>query len=264
MAEKMTRTVTRRELLKIAAQLGVSIAALEVARRFVGAAPQASASDGSSRYHWAMVIDLSSCTGCNYCSYACKATNDTGPDIYWNAVFEDKRTYSKPVFLPRPCMHCEHAPCVDVCPVGATFHRPDGLVAMDYDKCIGCRYCQVACPYGARYFNWTENTAINAMTPTWGAPEIPRRPRGVVEKCTFCAHRIDAGLAQGRRPGIDEEATPACVNVCPVGARVFGDLNDPNSRVSELLRERESVTLRESVGSHPRVFYLLPDGGADL
>ena len=129
-------------------------------------------------------------------------------------------------FFSRPCLHCQDAPCVEVCPVQATYHREDGLVVMDYDRCIGCRYCEVACPYDARKFNWAERTDVNPYIPTWGIAEVERRPRGVVEKCTFCIHRIDAGLATGLMPGVDRDATPACVNACPVGARIFGNLKD--------------------------------------
>ncbi len=153
-------------------------------------------------------------------------------------------------------MHCEHAPCVEVCPVGASYRRADGIVMMDYDKCIGCRYCEVACPYGARAFNWKEHTEPNSAVPTWGEPEVPRRPRGVVEKCSFCAHRIDRGLAAGLTPGVDAAATPACVNACPVGARKFGDLNDPASEVSVLLANHASYRLREDLGTAPHVYYL--------
>lgn len=254
------KRLTRREFISYAAQLGISAAALAGFVRVAGKMSSAEASEHGpeGNHRWAMVIDLDLCTGCNYCTYACKATNDTADGITWNAVFEDQTTFSKEVYIPRPCMHCEHAPCVEVCPVGATYHRKDGLVAMDYDRCIGCRYCQVACPYGSRYFNWEENKGINPMTPEWGSPEVERRPRGVVEKCTFCAQRIDAGLEKGRKPGVDKDATPACVNICPVGARIFGDLNDPNSKIVELLDTREAIVLREELGTHPRVFYLLP------
>jgi len=153
-------------------------------------------------------------------------------------------------------MHCEHAPCVEVCPVGASYHRADGIVMMDYDKCIGCRYCEVACPYGARAFNWDTFTGPNPAVPTWGEPEVERRPRGVPEKCSFCYQRIDRGLAMGLKPGVDRAATPACVVACPMGARVFGDLNDPESPVSKLLAEHPSYRLREDLGTSPRVYYL--------
>jgi len=127
---------------------------------------------------------------------------------------------------------------------------------MDYDRCIGCRYCEVACPYGVRAFNWEEFTGPNPAVPTWGQPEVPRRPRGVVEKCSFCSHRIDRGLALGLTPGVDEEATPACVVACPVGARIFGDLNDPESEISQALENSPFYRLREGLGTASRVYYL--------
>jgi len=263
---KPIKGVSRRDFVRYAAQVGISAVALEgliiAGNRIAQAAASGSAEHEQSGPYWAMVIDLETCVGCNFCSYACKATNDTADGVYWNAVFSDKENFSKEVFIPRPCMHCEHAPCVEVCLVGATYHRPDGLVAMDYDKCIGCRYCQAACPYGARYFNWEQPSGPTPMATEWGNSEVKRRPRGVVEKCTFCAHRIDAGLAQGLTPGKDRAAAPACCNICPVGARVFGDLNDPDSQVSKLLASRESMVLREETGVHPRVFYLLPERSA--
>jgi Fe-S-cluster-containing dehydrogenase component len=127
---------------------------------------------------------------------------------------------------------------------------------MDYDRCIGCRYCEMACPTGSRSFNWEAFTEANPAVPQWGQPEIPRRPRGVVEKCSFCYQRIDRGLALGLTPGVDLAATPACVVACPTGARLFGDLNDPNSSVSRALAENPSYRLREDLGTEPRVHYL--------
>ncbi|MFN2273413.1 MAG: 4Fe-4S dicluster domain-containing protein, partial [Anaerolineales bacterium] len=156
----------------------------------------------------------------------------------------------------RPCLHCQHAPCVEVCPVRATYVREDGLVIMDYDRCIGCRYCEVACPFDARKFNWEARSDENEFVPTWGVPEVPRRPRGVVEKCTFCVQRIDSGLKKGLIPGEAREATPACVNVCPVGARVFGDLKDPESKISKVLDRQPTIRLRDELGTDGSVYYI--------
>jgi Fe-S-cluster-containing dehydrogenase component len=127
---------------------------------------------------------------------------------------------------------------------------------MDYDRCIGCRYCQVACPYDARSFNWEKFTDKNPLVPAWGEPEVERRPRGVPEKCSFCYQRIDRGLALGLTPGVDQDATPNCVNVCPTGARIFGDLNDPQSNVSKALHNNHTYRLREDLGTGPRVYYI--------
>jgi len=207
---------------------------------------------------WGMVINLDTCIGCEYCQRACSAVNDVAPDKHWNIVQPDQTETGRKFFFSRPCLHCQHAPCVEVCPVQATYVRDDGIVIMDYDRCIGCRYCEVACPYDVRKFNWEERSDENAYVPTWGAPEIPRRPRGVVEKCTFCVHRIDTGLAQGLVPGRDREATPACVNICPVGARVFGDLNDPTTAVARIVAEQPTLRLREELGTDSSVFYIPP------
>jgi phenylacetyl-CoA:acceptor oxidoreductase subunit 1 len=206
--------------------------------------------------HWGMLIDLSTCIGCEYCQRACSAVNDVAPDKPWNIVAEDQTSTGQKFFFSRPCLHCQHAPCVEVCPVRATYVRDDGLVIMDYDRCIGCRYCEVACPYDSRKFNWEERTEENDLVPTWGVPEVERRPRGVVEKCTFCVQRIDAGLENGLTPGLDREATPACVNVCPVGARVFGDLNDPQSEISHAIANSPTLRLREELGTEPSVYYI--------
>jgi Fe-S-cluster-containing dehydrogenase component len=257
-----TRELTRREFLLLAAGLGVGLTASNwIWGRFMAINdPHAQAGHGASEDgpYWAMVIDLEKCIGCERCVHACQATNDTSEGHLWNILIEDDQAYGQHVFLTRPCMHCEHAPCVDVCPVGATYHREDGLVEMNYDRCIGCRYCMVACPYGVRVFNWAANSDDNPQVPTWGEPEIERRPRGVVEKCTFCAHRLDAAEERGLRPGYDRAATPACCNICPTEARVFGDMRDSDSPVSRALRNRQTVVLRSELGTNPRVFYLLP------
>lgn len=220
--------------------------------------------DGHSTHsdiQWAMVIDLSKCVGCKYCVYACQATNDTRTAGRWNILIQDETEQGNPFYLTRPCLHCDYAPCISVCPVGATYKRADGLVMMDYSKCIGCRYCQTACPYGARVFNWTNREDLpNPMVPEWGTSEVPPRPRGVVEKCTFCVQRIDYGLANGLTPGVDPEATPACVNICPVTARHFGNIKDPNSSVAQIVSTRPTLRLREDLGTEPNVYYIPPEG----
>ncbi len=245
------QNMNRRDFLKLAAIGAAAAAGTRIAR-------PAGASSGAPQgeHQWAMVMDQSKCVGCGYCTLACQAHNDVNPDIEWNTVTQTGSLDGKHVYLPRPCMQCEKAPCVEVCPVEATYYRDDGIVMMDYDRCIGCRYCEVACPYQARSFNWEAFSGPNPYVPKWGQPEIERRPRGVVEKCSFCQQRIDRGLELGLIPGVDADATPACVVICPVGARIFGDLNDPESNVSQWLATHNSYRLRENLGTGPRVYYL--------
>ncbi|MFW5941081.1 MAG: sulfate reduction electron transfer complex DsrMKJOP subunit DsrO [Chloroflexota bacterium] len=249
---KEPQTLRRREFLKL------SLAGLAVtagpAVAWKSTRPS-SAPRGDSKHSWAMVIDQQKCVGCGHCTLACRAHNDVPPEMSWNRIVEDEEDET---FLSIPCMHCEDAPCVHVCPVKATYQRADGIVMMDYDRCIGCRYCEMACPYASRSFNWKEFSGDNPAVPTWGQPDVPRRPRGVVEKCTFCVERIDRGLQNGLTPGVDKAATPACVVACPTGARLFGDLNDPESPVSKALARYPSFRLRENLGTGPRVYYLPP------
>ncbi len=249
------RKITRRDVLKLAGVAGAAAASLQV---IAHSSASEATPEGEGR-HWAMVIDQSKCTGCGYCVMACRAHNDVSPDITWNPVYDLGKVGEQEVYLPRPCMHCAEAPCVDVCPVQASYYRPDGIVMMDYDRCIGCRYCEVACPYRARSFNWKAFEGPNPAVPEWGEPEVPRRPRGVPEKCSFCYQRIDRGLSLGLQPGVDANATPACVVACPTGARIFGDLNDPNSNVSAALASHSSYRLRDDLGTGPRVYYLPAD-----
>jgi Fe-S-cluster-containing dehydrogenase component len=272
---KVAVKLTRRDFLTVAAAAAGSIVIAEVLttgplspfsnlqqEQVEGLPVEASHPETTKGvFHWGMVIDLDKCIGCGYCQRACSATNDVAPDKPWNIVVPEKTTNGQDFFLSRPCLHCQDAPCVEVCPVKATYHRDDGLVIMDYERCIGCRYCEVACPYDARKFNWEARSDTNQYIPTWGIAEVPRRARGVIEKCTFCIHRIDAGLKRGLMPGRDREATPACVNICPVQARTFGDLNDPNSVISQLIAANPVFRLREDLGTEASVYYIPPKGG---
>ena len=228
---------------------------------------------------WAMVIDLDKCVGCQACSLACKSENNVpfgSPDeqrrrldIFWHKVIAaSKGEYPNATteIIPMPCMHCEHPSCVSVCPAKATYQREDGIVMQNFRRCIGCKYCIVACPYGARSFNYKEQENeeyqrhdlppdLGLSFETYIGPwPYHHRTHGVVEKCTFCFHRIDQGLKQGKRIGID--VVPACVEACPTVARAFGDLDDPKSNVSQLLASRDSFRLRPEFGTKPKVVYL--------
>lgn len=253
------KTIKRRDFLKLFGAGVGSAFVIELASKVKFARARTSASNpGNSEPSWAMVIDQDKCIGCGYCTEACRASNDVPPDISWTKVYQVEEVGDRTVYLPVPCMHCEHAPCVSVCPVGASYYRDDGIVMMDYDRCIGCRYCQTACPYQARSFNWKAFTQENPAVPVWGEPDIERRPRGVVEKCSFCYQKIDRGLSLGLTPGVDAGATPACVTACPKNARLFGNINDPDSPVSTALANTPHYRLREGLGTGPRVFYLSP------
>ncbi len=258
----------RRDLLKIVGATGAAVVATQLvtsgpfSSEAVQGIQRANGQDeGSGGRRWSMAIDLSYCIGCQYCVWACQAVNDVPDDeMRWNVGFPERTIGGQDFYMTRPCFHCTEAPCVRVCPVGATWIRSDGIVTMDYERCIGCRYCEVACPYDVRRFNWKMSENPNPYQPTWGESEVERRPRGVVEKCTFCVHKIDRGLAQGLVPGEDAAATPACVEACPVGARIFGDINDLSSPISEFLQKFEVFQLREEYGTAPNVYYVRPEG----
>jgi len=208
-----------------------------------------------------MVIDLRKCVGCQTCTIACKIENAVPPQIFWRRVV-DVETGEYPhvqrLFLPMACMHCSDPPCLEVCPTTATYRREDGVVGINYELCIGCGYCVVACPYLAR-------TLIMENTPYFGeAGFIPPEQllydgdrTGVCTKCNFCAPRVDEGLRKGLQPGVDLEATPACVSSCIANAMYFGDLDDPESQVSKLVRENPTVRLLEEMGLDPAVYYIV-------
>ena len=223
---------------------------------------------------YGMVIDLDRCIGCRACMEACKVENNTPQASFWMYVFrleEGEYPDTKVTFMPRPCQHCENPPCVKVCPVGARFRRDDGIVLTDFERCIGCRYCEVACPYGVNFFNWkkpednyyldwddaeTEKVA-GGVVPPWQNPDSQAvhgeeerltggggHFKGVMEKCTFCVQRAEKGL------------TTACAETCPVQAIIFGDLDDPDSQVSRYHKGRDHFRLLEEAGTKPSVIYV--------
>lgn len=258
--EHFEKNLSRRDLLKVGgAILGATGLAQFFSLNSLAVWNKATPHTGDGP-KWGMLIDINKCIGCHYCTYACQAINNLADDMLYNIVTTETTQSGAEYFLSRPCMQCEEAPCVHVCPVEATYHRPDGIIEMNYDRCIGCRYCQVACPYGARVFNWREPIETSPKAPDFGTQEVDNRPRGVVEKCHFCSHRIDDGTSRGLVPGVDNEATPACVVVCPTNARIFGDLNDPESPVSKAKQEAiVTLRLREELSTSPLVYYVPPN-----
>jgi phenylacetyl-CoA:acceptor oxidoreductase subunit 1 len=204
-----------------------------------------------------MVIDLLRCIGCHACTYACKAEHRTGKGVFWTLVYDYERGKYPNVmrsFLPILCMHCEDAPCRQVCPTGATSKRRDGIVVIDPNKCIRCKACMIACPYQARFEN-PEDT-YPTMDDRLKQERPVLRQRGIVEKCNFCKDRIEWAETHGLTPGKEWDANPACVNACPVNARTFGDLNDPTSEISKLIISQKADVLHGELGTGPAVFYI--------
>lgn len=205
---------------------------------------------------WVMVIDLAKCDGCKQCTAACQKMHHTPPEREWIRVFIMKGAgETAPYYFPRPCFHCDNPPCTKVCPVGATFKRQDGIVLIDNERCIGCRFCMAACPYSTRYFNWgrPRNSPEGGEIPYSPETGHPRRI-GTAEKCDFCPEMLEAG----RLPG--------CASGCAMGAIYFGDqLEDAvtnskgeTERLSKLLKERAGNRFMEDLGTEPRVYYLPP------
>jgi phenylacetyl-CoA:acceptor oxidoreductase subunit 1 len=210
---------------------------------------------------WGMVIDLRRCVGCQTCTIACKQEHALPAGTQWRFVADcEIGTYPdvRRVFLPMQCMHCADPPCVPVCPTGASRRRADGIVWVEYGACVGCGYCAMACPYQARHL--VEDAAGYFAEPT-PAERVTARPdrRGVMTKCTFCKERVDAGRAAGRVAGMDPDATPVCAVSCIAGAIVFGDLDDPASRVRALIDETNAAPLAPECGTHPSVYYVTGD-----
>lgn len=212
---------------------------------------------------YVMVADLDRCVGCQTCTAACKHTNATPPEIQWRKVL-DIETGEYPdvqrTFMPVGCQHCSDPPCMHVCPSTATGQRDDGIVTIDYDLCIGCGYCMVACPYDARYKIDEARFAYGGEPSATEALRFDEGSIGVAQKCTFCADRIDEGTAKGLTPGIDPEATPACVNSCIANALQFGDIEDEHSNVSDLLEEKPWFQMHEELETETGFYYLWSGG----
>ncbi|MBE0596440.1 MAG: 4Fe-4S dicluster domain-containing protein [Desulfuromonadales bacterium] len=252
--------VTRKDFLRIAAGSVVAAGTGTLVHALSGSAPATAATVGESKQRWGMVIDLRQCRQqgeCDQCIRACHQTHNV-PEVpnpahevkwIWNEPFAKVFPFQQSEYtrqadggtLPVLCNHCASPSCVRVCPTKATWKRGDGIVMMDYHRCIGCRYCMAACPYGSRSFNYVDPRPHLRQVN----PEVPTRSAGVVEKCDFCTAR----LAKGE--------LPACVEACPQGAMVFGDLNDESSPVRQLLAERYSVQRQPHLGCGPSIFYLV-------
>jgi len=207
---------------------------------------------------WGMTIDINSCVGCQTCTIACKHANDTTPGVQWRSVIDvESGEYPdvQRLFLVTGCQHCAEPSCVPVCPTGATKQRADGLVTMDYELCIGCASCAVACPYQARTI--VHDPGFYYGTETVQERAVAHDDRiGVAQKCTFCITRVDDGLAAGLSPGIDVDATPACAASCIASAITFGDFNDAESPVSKLAEANDYFQMHKELGNDPQIRYL--------
>ncbi len=284
MDARQVATLSRRHLLKVICALAPAAIGLrlfapppDVVQARDGGRPSISpsgsaepaASSRPTTPSWAFGVNASACIGCGHCVEACKLENHVAPEPAYNRTWVERHVIADDgrlfvdspdagihgfppqstapgaagvavrtsQFVPRLCMQCENPPCVTVCPVSATYQTPEGVVLVDQERCIGCGYCVVACPYGARYL-----TPKGEISPTGNA--------GVADKCTWCYQRTSRGL------------DPACVEVCPVEARVFGDLNDPDSPIQAIVKTPGVALLRPELGTRPRVFYVgLEQGG---
>jgi len=255
--------ITRKKFLQVTGISVLAVAGERFAHSFARAiqdAPVASRQALTAR-RWAMAVDLNKCAqnkGCTKCINACHSVHNVPKSGDWphriewiwedsfrNAFPSQENEYQAAALrdtqVPLFCNHCDNPPCVRVCPTQATWRRQDGIVMMDWHRCIGCRYCMAACPYGSRSFNWTDPRPHLAHQD----PNFPTRTKGVVEKCNFCEER----LARGE--------WPACVVACPQEAMIFGDLGDRNSRVRQLLQSRYAIRRKPELGTKPEVFYFV-------
>ena len=209
----------------------------------------------TTKHAWCMVIDLRTCDGCKLCTLSCQKRHDLRDEQTWINVYDMPDSSGGTFPMPRPCMMCEDPPCLKVCPVGATIRTDEGLVLVDTDACVGSRACMAACPYEARYFNWSEPVPSKRM-PMPSTPQMPLAKKGTVGKCVLCADRLPQG------------ELPACVSGCAMGVLYIGDLitdiavNGIGKTVvlSEFLKANDAVRYKEELGTNPRVYYILGHG----
>jgi phenylacetyl-CoA:acceptor oxidoreductase 27-kDa subunit len=207
-----------------------------------------------------MVIDLTRCIGCKSCILACSQANGISEGL-WRKFEELKESQTLGrlrLFATRSCMHCDDPPCKIVCPTGATYQRADGIVDIDPEKCVGCGYCILACPYDARVI-FQYRHCFEADTPLIQKAEsrVNKNRERVCTKCNFCVTRIEDGLEKNLTPGVDFEATPLCVATCSCGALSFGDLDDPQGHISQLIKERQTLRLSAGLETNPAVYYII-------
>lgn len=225
------------------------------------------------RARYGMVIDLERCTGCGACETACAQENNIPPSTPEEAAQGRTKSWMKILvqsegempdvevsYLPRPCMQCDNPPCTRVCPVHATYLSAEtGIVGQLYGRCIGCRYCANACPYGVKYFNWQRPQWPQPMEEMLN-PDVAVRYKGVIEKCTFCHHRLqlarDQAAFEGRDQVRESDYQPACSEVCPTRAITFGDLDNPLHEVHRAAQDPRAFRLMEDLGTQPKVIYL--------
>lgn len=222
-------------------------------------------------YKWALVIDLDRCNGCGACTVACQAENNVpvvgeklagqNRTMAWIRIeryFEGEWPNLRVAFLPMLCQQCEAAPCEPVCPTFATYHNPEGLNAMIYNRCIGTRFCGNNCPYSVRKFNWFDYEFPKELREQLN-PDVSVREKGVMEKCTFCMQRIRRGKDRAKdenRKVKDGDIVPACAQTCPTQAMTFGNIHDPDSKVAKLAESKRRFRLLEEKGTHPSIIYL--------
>ncbi len=266
----------RRDLLKVAggtllAGTSCGYAAFLLTEPREGVAGKGSKLPGKKM---GMVVNVEKCIGCKKCMEACRKENNVAHhnkrelDVHWirKVTIRKKGPDSAGDELPEErkhvvllCNHCDNPPCAQVCPVQATFKREDGIVIVDHHRCIGCRYCMIACPYNARYFNFKEDFKEDGKEEEWPNKDRPRRSHGVAEACTLCAHLLDTIDPETKKRGV-----PACVRACEEGALAVGNMNkpektdpaEPGERVHDLLAKNATKRLKEDLGTEPKVHYI--------